>query len=357
MFLLVVVTLFVLVPLGRKGLALVRTVPARYGRVTVAVEGEALVVREEWVLFADVTGKVVPVAQEGERIPRGALVARLVPPGTDQSAVRKLDEALAETKRRAILDEQSPLAAKDGPGGTATGASGRAIAATRQSLEAERGGLTGREPGGEHLVRAGSAGTVSYAVDGLEGILGPESLPDLLAAAEPAAQIARGGEARVVQPGSTVAVGRPVAKVVDNFQVWFVADFPKGGPRLPRVGERLRLRLVGTGGPAGATCTAAVVDRRARPDGVRLALAPVEYWPEFGRVRRATLELRLGDFEGVYVPRSALQKRGGTAGVAVETWRGRQFQAVTVRGGDRERVVVDGLAPGTRVWKNPGGQV
>ncbi|MDI6870069.1 MAG: hypothetical protein QME79_01700 [Bacillota bacterium] len=348
--------LLVFAAFGRQGVARWNTVPARYGRVTVAVEGEALVVREEQVLFADVAGKVMPVAQEGERVPRGALVARIVPPRAAGADPREVEEALSEAKRRAILDEQSPLAAAARAGGRVKGASQAALAATRQALEEERAALARQAAGQVHLARAPIAGTVSYTVDGLEGILGPRSLLDLLNEEGPVEEVARGATPRAVQPQETVAPGRPAAKVVDNFRVWFVVDVPrKTAGVLPRVGARIRLRLRGGGVPGGAACTATVVNRRDWPERSRLLIAPVEYWPEFGRVRRTTLELCLGDYEGVWIPRSALVKRGDTAGVMVETWLGRQFQAVTVRGGDRERVVVDGLAPGTRVWKKPMG--
>lgn len=344
------------VPAVRKGLSLWRTVPARVGRVTVTQTCEALVVRQEEVLFADLAGRVTPVAREGERVPRGALVARVAPPGGDEREGRRLDDALVEAKNRAILDEQSPLARRAKASAGARGASAEAIASARRALEGERAALAKRVSGREQLVRTAAAGTVSFAVDGLEGVLGPESLSGLLNEAGPVSGAARGSQITAVKPGEEVVPGQPVAKVVDNFQVWFVVDFPEGEARtqLPPVGRRLRLRLQGAGVPSGATFRATLTARRDGPGRSRLVLAPVEYWPEFGRLRRTTVEVRLGEYEGVIIPRSALVKRGEATGVAVESWLGRVFQEVTVRGGDSERVVVDGLAPGTRVWKNPG---
>ncbi len=339
---------------GRQGLAWWGTVPARYGRVAVAAEGEALVVREERVLFAGVAGQVVPVAQEGERVPRGALVARISTGRPDGREAQRVEEALREAERRAILDEQSPLLGRVGRGGERESASGAAIAATRRSLEQERQALARRAAGRDHLVRTPLAGTVSYTVDGLEGILGPQSLPDLLQEEAPVEEVARAAEPKVITAREAVVPGRPAAKVVDNFQVWFVVDLPPEtvGLALPRVGERVRLRLRGAGAPVGASCRATVTGRRDWRGGTRLALSPVEYWPEFGRLRRTSLEVLLGEYEGVWVPRSALVKRNGATGVMVESWLGRQFQPVTVRGGDRERVAVDGLSPGTRVWRS-----
>jgi putative membrane fusion protein len=351
-FLLVAAVLVVGAPVVRKGLALVQTVPARYGRVTVAREGEALVVREERVVFAEVRGRVRPVAREGERVPRGALVARVTPAsGAEPAEAKRLEAAVQETERRAILDEQSPLA--QGAGGS--GASGKAIAADRKARVAERAVLARAVAGQEQFARADCSGTVSYEVDGLEGILGPKSLKEIMSGETPVAKVARGAQAATVRAGDQVEPGRPVAKVVDNFQVWFLLDLPKGleDAALPQMSERIKLRLLGAGLPAGATCRARVAERRDGKDSVRLLLEPVEYWPEFGRVRLVTLQLLLGDYEGVWVPRGSLRERDGATGVTVESWLGKQFQQVSVRGGDRDRVVVDGLAPGTRVWRKP----
>jgi putative membrane fusion protein len=333
------------------------TVPARYGRVTVAIQGEALLVRKERVLFAGVTGRVRPVAQEGERVPRGALVARVLTGQADGREVRRVEAALGEVERRAILDEQSPLVARVGGGGEREGVSAAALAIARRGLEQEREALATQVAGRDQLVRTPLAGTVSYTVDGLEGILGPQSLPDLLKEEVPVEGVARAAEPQVIRAQEAVVPGRPVAKVVDSFQVWFVVDLPREGARLawPRVGQRVRVRLRGGGAPAGASCRAAVTGRRDRRDGTRLVLAPVEYWPEFGRLRRTTLEVLLAEYEGVWIPRSALVERNGATGVMVENWLGRQFQPVSVLGGDPERVAVDGLSPGSRVWKKGSG--
>lgn len=352
--LLFVAALFLVVwPAARKAVALWETVPARYGRVTVAVATEVLVVREERVVLAPVTGRLIPVAREGERVPRGAPLARLLPPSEGDDRRGLLDRQLAETKRRAILDEQSPLSASMGGG---EGASSRALTANRQALEEERQALDATDPSGGQLVRSVVAGTVSYTVDGLEGMLSRRALPELLKGATPVGEVARGAEPRVVEARAEVAAGQPVAKVVDNFAVWLVAELPlpgNGGARLPEPGERLRLRFRGVGAPESATCTGLVVSRRDGRKTSRLVVAPVEYWPEFGRLRRAEVELRFGEYEGVVVPRTAVVKRGETTGVIVESWLGRMFQRVVARGGDRDRVVVDGLAPGTRVWRSP----
>lgn len=338
----------------RKGYGLLMTVPARFGRLSVATAGEALVVRRETVLFSDIAGQVTPVVREGERVPRGALVLRVVPPGGNAREDRRWEEALDEAGRRAILDEQSPLrAGADAPG--RRGASDRALASVRRTLEEERAALARRITGREKFIRASAAGTVSFTVDGLEGVLGPDGLTDLLEQPELVAGLVRGVEPRTVEAGDEVVPGGAVAKIVDNFQVWFVVDLPRDEAwgALPSVGGRVRIRPQGMEAPGGASCKAVVTARRDHPGGTRLILAPVEFWPEFGQLRRTTLEVLLGDFEGVVVPRTALVKRGEVTGVAVETWRGRQFQAVTVRGGDRDRVVVDGLAAGTRVWRDP----
>lgn len=345
---------FLTAAFGRQAVIRWGTVPARYGRVAVAVEGEALVVRDERVIFAEVAGKIIPVAQEGERVARGALIARIVTGHSVERESQRIEEALREAERRAILDEQSPLAAT-AAAGEATGTSGTSLAAVRRELEKEREALTRQAAGFDQLTRAPIAGTVSYTIDGLEGILGPQSLAGLLQEAVPMAEVARAAEPRVVKPQETVVPGRPAAKVVNNFRVWFVVDLPPGTPALPRVGGPVRLRLKGAGTPPGAACRAVVTDRREWRGGTRLLLSSVEYWPEFGRVRRTGLEILLEEYEGVWVPRSALVQREGIFGVMSESWLGRQFQPVTVRGGDGERVVVDGLAPGTRVWKRPRG--
>ncbi|HHW15522.1 MAG TPA: hypothetical protein GXX28_11415, partial [Firmicutes bacterium] len=273
--------LLVLLALGRALIQGWGTVPAQVGRVTVSVRGEALVVRSERALFAELAGELRPAAKEGERVPRGAVVARVEPVY----------------------------------GGAAAAAAGEA-----------------------RWLRAPLAGTVSYVLDGLEGVLGPQNLPELLNSETPVADLAQGAEPQATRARQRVTPGQPVAKVVDNFQVWLVADFPSGvRAALPQAGERVQLRFLGTGTPAGAVCRATVTGRRDGRRGSRLVIVPVEYWPEFGRARRTAVELVLGEYEGVLVPRSSLVEQGGTVGVMVQSAAGRNFQPVSVRGGDRER--------------------
>ncbi len=285
-----------LATLGRTVVANWGTAPAQVGRVVVALQGEALVVRSERAIFAQVAGELAPVAKEGERVPSGALVARVEPAGGGPEA-----------------------------------AAGEA-----------------------RFLRAPLAGTVSYVLDGLEGLLGPRKLPELLASETPVAELAKGAEPEQSRARQRTAPGQPVLKVVDNFHLWFLADF-SGADRtaLPQVGERVRLRLRGSGTPPGAVCRATVEARRDQGRNHRLVLAPVEYWPEFVRVRRTAVELIRGEYEGVLVPRSALVERKGLTGVIVGTAAGRRFQPVVVQGGDQARVAVDGLAPGTPVVKEP----
>lgn len=300
-FLLSGVGLLLLLTLGRTAVLGWGTVPAQVGRVAVTLRGEALVVRSERAVFSELAGRLTPVAREGERVPRGALVARVEP---------------------------------------AYGAPGAAAA------------------GEARFLRAPLAGTVSYVLDGLEGILGPQNLPELLETDTPVTDLAHGADPEEFRARQRITPGQPVAKVVDNFQVWLVTDFPAGTrSALPRTGERVRLRLRGSGTPPGAVCRATVTDRRDRERSCRLVVTPVEYWPEFGRVRQSAVELILGEYEGVVVPRSALVERSGTVGVVVRSAAGERFQTVSVQGGDRERVVVDGLAPGTPVVKEPQRQV
>lgn len=352
-FLLFLVAAALVVPAGKKVYAFLCTTPATYGRLRLSVDGEALVVRREQVLFANLAGQVEPVVREGERVARGTLVVR-VTPGLPEEQVAaeqaRAGAALAETERRAILDEQSPLAKK----AAGSGASSKALSASRADREAELRQVSAQLAGVAEQLRAAKGGTVSYYTDGLEGVLGPQSLPALLKASESVGELAAAVAPGQVREGAAVKPGAPVAKVVDNFQVWLVVDLApgSGGTALPGEGGRVRLRLRGKGRPESAEATGVVVGRQESKERVRLVISPVEYWPELGRLRTAELQLSLGEYEGVQVPRSSVIGRDGVQGVMVESWRGRQFQAVTVRGGDREWLVVDGLAAGTRVWSN-----
>lgn len=368
--------------LVREGL--VRAVPVQASAVERRLPVEAWILRREWVLQAPASGYLVPLARQGQHVPKGAVVAEVVDRVERASLGQELEELGQELARveealqaqsqaeaafrrereqqEAALESQIAFAASFGRQAElesllqlrdrfrAEAASQEgALAAQRAELEADRERLEERRQAAlrrlqsaTDVIQAPEAGRFDLRLDGLEELLQPERVVELAPRAVQALQARN----RRFAAGDRVVAGQPVGRLVDPHQVWVYLFLPSGHGL--QEGRRVAFQ-VGDGPPVAGRLRQVVFFGEENGLLIELKAVPEPALEE----RRVRGSLILDRWEGVVVPVTALVGRESVTGVLVETGGGRLFTRVQVKGSDGTWAAVSGLPPGSRVVVNP----
>ncbi|OFX25833.1 MAG: efflux transporter periplasmic adaptor subunit [Anaeromyxobacter sp. RBG_16_69_14] len=158
--------------------------------------------------------------------------------------------------------------------------------------------------------------------------------------------------AREAAVGRAVGQGDILVEVADLRTVWAVLDVPEEQASAVRPGQRVTLRVEGSGEVReGRVCrVAAAVDPQTRAVRVRVDLPNRDGALRGGAFVRATIELA-APRAAVLVPRGAVQRAQGHEFVFVRTGPG-QYEPVSVQLGSRTADAVEvagGLAAGTEI--------
>lgn len=362
------------------------------GSIEVSFHGNAVIVRDERVVATPISGVAHFVAQGGQRVAAGQVVAEVrdavaaEAAGPDslarieeemdrfvqESALRERREierlsairvqiAIKEAELEAYTDrldaknvnrlhaELAELRQREASAADSlarireeTRAASAAVAeAKRSSDRAAARALA--------VLRAFGASVVSTHIDGLEGVYSPDN-PDLLGIC-PADYIPF---PRVCSEGDSVAAGTAVFREVQNFRTHLLvfADMPEDAA--PGVGRRVRVRF-----PRLATeaVPAAVVGSRRRPDmgentwAFHIALD--RYATTLTDLRAENVLLVTESVTGMVIPRSALSRRGDEDGVWILRTNRFIWRAVTVLGVNEREAAVEGIREGDRVRVKP----
>lgn len=364
-------------------------VAIRTGTVAEALEVDGLIIRHEQVVTAPVAGQVRRLAAEGERVRVGAPVVEIGPSsaqpteatgqtaGEGQTAgdlaaragtsagQREYDRLSVEIYRLAValsnakytgqaeqvaaleadLDRLSRrqnrlLAELPGRNGPSDGAQPEPTPAPAPAPATPSEGAT--------PVETEVAGIVLYLTDGLETILDPgESdkwTPSWLRSL-PYPDLKKTGE-------EAVAVGQPLFKVVDDLDLELIVVVPSGrltpSQRTLMAEQGVTLRISGQEEPTTARLRGVV------EEGEELLLHLTVPMPasQALRVRRMRVTLLLDSFQGMIVPRSAIDVVDGQTGVWARAGGEYRFSPVRVLGGNRDEVAVEGdLPPDGRVLR------
>jgi putative membrane fusion protein len=346
------------------------TVALKNGTVEEAVLTDALVIRQEQLVRAPVSGTVIRLVPEGQRVRVGAPVVQIVSgvaaadgaapaPATQQEppAAGDLAEAFDQYNVRIYQLARGVNEAR-GRGDSAEAARLQteldATARSQWELARQLNGSPGTPPSpapasepppaGAKVaeVPAGMAGMLVYQADGLEEALNPSASAQW----KPSWFRTRGVPVLRRTGEGTVTAGDPLFKVVDNLTVGLLLVVPaEAVATLPTDGE-VQLRFTGRDG-----LTSARIARRVQEGSEVLLhlIAPVLPEELAGR-RKVQVSLVLAARTGSVVPRSAVDVRGGLQGVWV--WEGKepQFHPAPVIGGNQQEVVLETDLPiGTRV--------
>lgn len=204
--------------------------------------------------------------------------------------------------------------------------------------------------GSEEVITTPVSGVVFYQTDGLEEVLTPGTVADWGPAALYTLPYP---DAREIADGP-VEAGEPLFKLVDDLSLEMLllvsGDSLSDAQRAALQGREVELQVSGRDMPL----TARVVRLAAEgPDLLIHLEAPLPF-PEALRLRRMRVSLLLAEYEGVILPRAAIDVEGGRTGVWIAQRGGYRFVPVRVLGGTAEEVAVEGdVPPDAQVLTDP----
>ncbi|MGB4337215.1 MAG: HlyD family efflux transporter periplasmic adaptor subunit [Bacillota bacterium] len=281
---------------------------AASGSLKVEIEGQALMIRNERLAVSPASGVIRLVADNGQRVAAGDIVAEILP-------------ALSEPDLPGLPASQ-PSAASS----SRTDAAGRAIA----------------------VLRARQSCVVSYHMDGLEEAMNA-SHPDILDITPGSYQ----PEPRRTSDGDVVRAGQAVFREITDLrtELLFFADLDD---EELRAGRSVRVRFPRL---AQEEVNATVLDVKSRPDlgegwhAVRIALDRFALTLADLRLERAILIPRT--IQGIIVPASSVVERDGYTGVYIYRAGRYVFRPVILQGVVGSRAAVSGIREGDKVLLKP----
>lgn len=169
---------------------------------------------------------------------------------------------------------------------------------------------------GNHPYYCPATGFVSYYFDGLESLLGPDTLANI----DPKDFIGESPK-YPARPESIVAeevrAGEVLYKLVDS-NLWYIAAFvPKDLQRRYKTGMDVKVEFAD-----GTRIPGSITEMIKRGDYVVTLISTKRYYSEFAKLRLEELTLISEDSEGLIVPETALAAEDGLEGVYVKDING-----------------------------------
>ncbi len=274
----------------------------------------SVVVRDEEVVYAPMTGKVTQLIPEGKRAQKNETVVAY-----DHISLRDYDfsdeeEISQEISRLVTKAEQELEALRAGDGSGLSDTVGRLYQLDRDmkemvgELESEHEHEHARESFG---VKASAAGLISYYIDGLEDRLNLNTISDLTPD-----QIKRYRDQEEITSYEQQAITRraPIFKVVDNYKWYLIVVCPIQALETFEDRRTLQVKL---GFDEGTVHTARVVDSLRFDQEGFLVLELTREVADFWRERFTEVSLVQEQKKGFAVPRRALTSQEGEDGVYV----------------------------------------
>ncbi len=287
-----------------------------------------IVTRDEMVITAPVDGVILQLAAVGERVPVGFELARI---GQLTSAEMQMLLDSAEPGPGAELWERiqqywHDVLPDEGPELSETGA----------SVPLFNTIITIASP---------EAGFVSYYLDSWEDRKQPLYLPE----AELETLVPTG---TYIMEGDLVQRGQPILKIVDNWQWYFSAVVPFHPGRVIAILPQVELSFeFAPGDPVAATLLSHEIDETAQE--VRLTYQINRQLPGFDLLRLTSATLLYEQKSGIIVPEAAVFKKENLTGVYLNQSGRVIFAEVTIVEKQEEKVMVEGLQPGSLIITRP----
>ncbi|NLW08077.1 MAG: hypothetical protein GX039_08920 [Clostridia bacterium] len=251
---------------------------------------EVYLARQEEVIIAPAAGKLMPLVTEGERVPEGATIARLLPLAIDPEG-------------RGAIDLKAPF-----------------------------------------------AGQVSYLTDGLEKVLQPGNLENITL--QEITELA--GLARPVTSGGQVKPGTAIIRLVNNLEPLglyaIVDEWPPGWQQ----GKTVSLELPGDLSSEGGYVKARITGRQDAGDRKVVIMEVPGWDLRWLNPRKLEINAIINKYRGVIIPAEALSSgQKGEMGVYLYNTRGLKWQEVTSLGQVGDKLAVEGIEAGAEVVTNP----
>lgn len=198
--------------------------------------------------------------------------------------------------------------------------------------------LTGRD--GKQTFYSLAAGVVSFQIDGLENNLHPKILEDFQQN-----YLNFRGKVIQVSNGERVNAGRPLFKIVDNYQLYLLVQAPADQVFRYSIGEKVWLNFDDLTIIGWLT---QIVDHQ------NLFVIKLERFPnEVIDKRWLELTVLTDAHTGVYVPRQAITQIDDAYGVYRIFDQRPVFTKVKQLGGNATEVIVTGIERGVEILANP----
>ncbi|NLJ34389.1 MAG: hypothetical protein GX349_07355 [Firmicutes bacterium] len=369
----------------------IKTFVAQEGLVEGKCTGTGLLFTDELLLPATAEGILQPLVAEGERVPAGTVVAKVLTMpnvgqviatlGEMEEEARELLEELnagASAGEELLIEKANQLAAKiqELRDNLHTGQTPhtqeivkdiKELLGERQRLLAELAQRQRSSPGkGKELpleeerlakllpstpvpIVAPRAGVVSFHLPGAGERFAYSKISET-GVFEFAALEELEVHGQTMGAGVRVKAGEPVLRLVNNLAINVAVPLPATEAQLlenKKTGTIIFPEL----GEWKLDCP--VVFTIIEGDRGVVVLELSAYRPELLAQRKLAVQLVGECYEGFVVPRGALLKRGPEMGVYIKGKQGIIFQPVQVLGGDGDMVVVEGISFCEEVIANP----
>ncbi|MDW7728553.1 MAG: HlyD family efflux transporter periplasmic adaptor subunit [Bacillota bacterium] len=335
-------------------------VEAEVGEMRQEINVDGVITRHEEVIYAPANVVVLKLAPDGERISAGEELARLgVVSFRDMQALRGSDqEEPDEALWQQLQDYWDNLFSSDDRIDEET------ESAEAEDSDPEEDDQTQVETGKNYshediLVLYNEVpALVSHFTDGLEADTGPyfpenynlEEENDHEEAEDKEENLKNSGV--LVSEGDLIEAGRPLLKLVDNWQWYFNAVLPLHPGRTLAEIEVVNIEFdFAEGESARAELYHSEIDEAARE--VRLTYKLEKQLPGFERARFTTASLLYRQQRGIIVPESALFEKDGVTGLYINQGGRVVFRAVTVVDSQNDIVMIEGLEPFSLVITRP----
>ncbi len=302
-------------------------IEAEQGYMQQQAELWGVVTRHETVITSPVDGVILHLAALGERVPVGSELARIgqLTPAEMQLLLdtaepdlgEELWEKIQQYWHEVFPDEDQYLEAGEG-------------------LPLFTNMITIESP---------EAGFLSYYIDSWEDRRQPLYLPE-----EELETLVPTGT--YVFEGDLVQRGEPILKLVDNWQWYFSSVVPFHPGRLIAILPQVELLFeFAPGDPVAATLISHEIDEAAQE--VRLTYQINRQLPGFDLVRLTSATLLYEQKSGIIVPEAAVFKKEKLTGVYLNQSGRVIFTEVTVVEKQEDKVMVEGLQPGSLIITRP----
>lgn len=308
-------------------------IAASPGIMETTFEMAGVIIREELVIRSPCTGVILELHPDGARISAGTELATML--------------VISRDELTAILDT----------GGTG---SANIWARAKAALQRWFNRKQDQAPGEEIIVVTGKIppwfkekiavvsdkpGLLSHYLDGWESLNRENHLfPEQFASS--------GGEPVIPAAGLFVEEGRPLFKVVNNWQWYFNVVMPLDPGRTVAAQKKVIITFsFAPDNPVEGLLEESRIESAA--GDVRLSYRLVQQIPGFERARWTEARLSFQRREGVIVPYSALVERENETGVFINSGGTVRFFPVTVIRRQDDRVMVEGIDAFSMVITRP----